>query len=78
MNLNHTLVERQIPETSTPPNPFETPASTCASSSATLKMGIERQLRAVFGDALRGVVQVDKKETGGSLGVVDYRVRCCC
>lgn len=33
--------------------------SSCASSSATLKMGIERQLRAVFGEQLREVVQVD-------------------
>lgn len=32
--------------------------SSCASSSATLKMGIERQLRAVFGEQLREVVQV--------------------
>lgn len=32
--------------------------SSCASSSATLKMGIERQLRAVFGDQLIEVVQV--------------------
>ncbi|KAF6255860.1 NifU-like domain-containing protein [Scenedesmus sp. NREL 46B-D3] len=33
--------------------------SSCASSSATLKMGIERQLRAVFGEQLLDVVQVD-------------------
>jgi Fe-S cluster biogenesis protein NfuA len=32
--------------------------SSCASSSATLKMGIERQLRAVFGDQLEQVLQV--------------------
>jgi Fe-S cluster biogenesis protein NfuA len=32
--------------------------SSCASSSATLKMGIERQLKAVFGDQLVEVVQV--------------------
>jgi Fe-S cluster biogenesis protein NfuA len=32
--------------------------SSCASSSATLKMGIERQLRAVFGEQLLEVVQV--------------------
>ncbi|GBG00345.1 hypothetical protein Rsub_13077 [Raphidocelis subcapitata] len=34
--------------------------STCASSSATMKMGIERTLAAAFGDDLKGVVQVDK------------------
>ncbi|KAF8073253.1 NIFU1 [Scenedesmus sp. PABB004] len=33
--------------------------SSCASSSATLKMGIERQLRAVFGAQVVDVVQVD-------------------
>jgi len=33
---------------------------TCASSGATMKMGIERALKAAFGDALKEVVQVDK------------------
>ncbi|KAJ9526978.1 hypothetical protein QJQ45_025313 [Haematococcus lacustris] len=34
--------------------------STCASSQSTMKMGIERALKAAFGDALLEVVQVDK------------------
>jgi Fe-S cluster biogenesis protein NfuA len=38
--------------------------SSCASSSATLKMGIERQLRAVFGEQLLEVVQV-RRLAGG-------------
>lgn len=32
--------------------------ASCASSATTLKLGIERQLRAVFGDAIADVVQV--------------------
>ncbi|KAL6759775.1 NifU-domain-containing protein [Haematococcus lacustris] len=34
--------------------------STCVSSQSTMKMGIERALKAAFGDALLEVVQVDK------------------
>eukprot|EP00882_Tetradesmus_deserticola_P012317 GHRQ01013056.1.p1 GENE.GHRQ01013056.1~~GHRQ01013056.1.p1 ORF type:complete len:463 (+),score=198.26 GHRQ01013056.1:85-1389(+) len=39
--------------------------SSCASSSATLKMGIERQLRAVFGEQLLEEVQVGRGGGGG-------------
>jgi Fe-S cluster biogenesis protein NfuA len=31
---------------------------TCAASTATMKMGIERALRSAFGDALKDVLQV--------------------
>eukprot|EP00899_Mesostigma_viride_P008928 jgi/Mesvir1/18036/Mv09356-RA.2 len=42
---------------------------TCPSSTATMKMGIERSLRAAFGDQLKEVVQVDKAETGATVEV---------
>ena len=42
----------------TPTTPPPLLCSTCASSSATMKMGIERALAAAFGDQLKGVVQV--------------------
>lgn len=52
---------------------LEGACSTCAASSATLKMGIERALSATFGDALKGVVQVDKADTGATvMGVDDH------
>lgn len=42
--------------------------SSCASSSATLKMGIERQLKAVFGDQIKEVVQASVR--GWAAGVI--------
>jgi Fe-S cluster biogenesis protein NfuA len=45
--------------------------SSCASSSATLKMGIERQLRAVFGEQLKEVVQVRSRSSPKGGGVPD-------
>jgi len=36
--------------------------STCASSQATMKMGIERSLKLAFGDQLKDVIQVDKQD----------------
>ncbi len=39
---------------------------TCASSSATMKMGIERSLKAAFGDALEEVVQVNAQHEGSA------------
>ncbi|KAI8467931.1 MAG: NifU-like domain-containing protein [Monoraphidium minutum] len=50
---------------------LEGACSTCAASSATLKMGIERALKAAFGDALKGVLQVDKVDTSASVASVD-------
>lgn len=43
---------------------LEGACGTCASSSATMKMGIERSLRAAFGDALEEVVQVNAQQEG--------------
>ena len=42
---------------------------TCPSSTATMKMGIERTLKNTFGDALKEVAQVDKIETSASVSV---------
>ena len=42
---------------------------TCPSSTATMKMGIERSLKNTFGDALKEVAQVDKIETSASVSV---------
>lgn len=50
---------------------LEGACSTCPSSSATLKMGIERALSAAFGDGLKGVVQVDKIDSRASVSSVD-------
>jgi Fe-S cluster biogenesis protein NfuA len=44
---------------------------TCPSSTATLKMGIEKALRASFGDQLVKVVQVKKQEAPVELEAVD-------
>lgn len=43
---------------------LEGACGTCASSSATMKMGIERSLKAAFGDALEEVVQVNAQQEG--------------
>lgn len=45
--------------------------NTCKSSSATMSMGIERTLRAAFGDALEQVVQVDKGDPGATMKAVN-------
>lgn len=45
---------------------LEGACSTCAASSATMKMGVERALQAAFGDALRGVVQLSSGAGGAS------------
>ena len=48
---------------------LEGACGSCASSTVTMKMGIERVLREKFGDALGGVVQVDPaSEDGGDGG----------
>ncbi|KAF5835968.1 NifU-domain-containing protein [Dunaliella salina] len=48
---------------------------TCASSGATMKMGIERALKAAFGDALKEVVQVDKIDvTSATIENVDMHL----
>ncbi|KAK9828600.1 hypothetical protein WJX72_000970 [[Myrmecia] bisecta] len=44
---------------------------TCPSSTATMKMGIERSLRATFGDALKEVMQIDQIDTSASVAAVD-------
>ncbi|GMH45517.1 hypothetical protein BSKO_13474 [Bryopsis sp. KO-2023] len=44
---------------------------TCPSSTATLKMGIERALKAKFGDQLKEVMQVDAIDTSASITTVD-------
>ena len=42
---------------------------TCASSTATLKMGIEKSLIKVFGDAIKEVVNLDSHDGSGSLSL---------
>lgn len=44
---------------------------TCPSSTATMKMGIERTLRATFGDQVVEVAQVDKVDLRASVAAVD-------
>lgn len=44
---------------------------TCPSSTATMKMGIERALKASFGDELVEVLQVDQQDTSASVTTVD-------
>ncbi|KAK9833449.1 hypothetical protein WJX81_006415 [Elliptochloris bilobata] len=44
---------------------------TCPSSAGTMKMGIERSLKAAFGGALKGVEQVDSVETSATAAAVD-------
>lgn len=44
---------------------------TCPSSTATMKMGIERALMAAFGDKLKEVLQVDQQDTSASVTNVD-------
>jgi Fe-S cluster biogenesis protein NfuA len=44
---------------------------TCPSSSATMKMGIERALKAAFGDQLLAVEQVEAVDTAATLIAVD-------
>ncbi|KAK9852334.1 hypothetical protein WJX84_005018 [Apatococcus fuscideae] len=44
---------------------------TCPSSTSTLKMGIERSLKATFGDQLQEVVEVDRPDSGASVAAVD-------
>ncbi|CAD7698767.1 unnamed protein product [Ostreobium quekettii] len=44
---------------------------TCPSSTATMKMGIERTLRASFGDRLKEIIQVDQQDTSASAASVD-------
>lgn len=43
----------------------------CPASTATMKMGIERSLKAHFGQALREVVEVDRTETVANVAAVD-------
>lgn len=50
--------------------------STCASSSATLKMGIERALRGAFGDELKGLIQVRAGEKGPVAACSRRRASC--
>eukprot|EP00884_Botryococcus_braunii_P017053 jgi/Botrbrau1/4030/Bobra.0016s0037.1 len=44
---------------------------TCPSSAATMKMGIERALRAAFGDALKAVEQIGVQDIGASSPAVE-------
>lgn len=44
---------------------------TCSSSAATMKMGIERSLKAAFGDAVREIIQLDKQEAGATVATVN-------
>eukprot|EP00898_Chlorokybus_atmophyticus_P007762 jgi/Chlat1/7988/Chrsp7S07745 len=44
---------------------------TCPSSTATMKMGLEKSLRAHFGDILKEVVQVDKTDITATVQKVD-------
>ncbi|KAK9834555.1 hypothetical protein WJX74_004543 [Apatococcus lobatus] len=44
---------------------------TCPSSTSTLKMGIERSLRATFGEQLQEVVEVDRPDQSASIAAVD-------
>ncbi len=53
---------------------------TCPSSSATMKMGIERALKAAFGDALKDVMQASSWQAGGCYAApsAGWRYKLCC
>lgn len=46
-------------------------AGTCPSSTATMKMGIERVLQSTFGEQLIEVIQLDQQDTSANEGAVD-------
>jgi Fe-S cluster biogenesis protein NfuA len=50
---------------------LEGACGTCASSTATMKMGIERALKSAFGDALKEVQQVGAIDTSATMASVD-------
>jgi len=50
---------------------LEGACGTCPSSTATMKMGIERALKSAFGDALLEVQQVNAVDTSASLATID-------
>lgn len=47
---------------------------TCASSTATMKLGIEASLRARFGDKLQEVMQIDAIDVSASVAGVDQHL----
>lgn len=47
---------------------------TCPSSTATMKMGIERVLKTNFGDQLIEVIQVDAQDTSASVEAVNEQL----
>lgn len=50
---------------------FRGACSTCESSSATLRLGVEKTLRDAFGDSLRGVVDVGPEPEVVNVGLAD-------
>lgn len=50
---------------------FRGACSTCESSSATLRLGVEKTLRAAFGDSLIGVVDVGPEPDAVDVGLAD-------
>jgi Fe-S cluster biogenesis protein NfuA len=48
--------------------------SSCASSSVTMKMGIERALKAAYGERLREVIQVGQKDPAATVALVDTKL----
>lgn len=50
---------------------LEGACGTCASSTSTMKMGIERALQAAFGEQLKGVEQVDAQSTSATVAGID-------
>ena len=53
---------------------LEGACGSCPSSTATMKMGIERSLMGVFGDKLKGVVELKKQETPANKETIDAHI----